>query len=106
MAKIQKPYPNFHAARLRSPGDFANIVVLDTLPNGIMLYGGRLKTDPRGASKIQSIRFPKDKFTPAQAKEWLREHNHRAILFEEATGEKKKSTEPKWPSISGEVVDE
>lgn len=90
MAKqISKPYPNYHAARLMNPGLFVQIRVLNTSPEGIMFYGGRLKTDPRGSSKTQAIRFPKDKFTAAQAKAWLKSHNHKPILFEPATGAKK-----------------
>lgn len=82
---IQKPYPNFHAARIKSPSAFVRIRVLDTLSNKILLYGGPLKTDPSGSTKIQSIRFPKDKFTVAEAKAWLKEHSYKPILFEPAS---------------------
>lgn len=78
------PYPNYHAARVKSPGDFARIVVLQTLPNGIMIYGGPLKSNPSGPGKPQSYRFPKSKFTPAEAKKWLADHNIKSILFEPA----------------------
>jgi len=80
------PFPNFHSARIKNPGLFTRIRVLQTLPNGIMIYGGPLKTDPEGSGKAQAYRFPIDKFTVAEAKEWLREHNIRYIMFEKATG--------------------
>jgi hypothetical protein len=78
------PYPNFHAARVRTPDSFQNIVVLKTLPNGIMIYGGRLKSDPGGSSKSQAYRFPKSRFSVEQAKKWLADHNIKPILFEAA----------------------
>jgi len=78
------PYANFHAARIRDPDDFDHIIVLKTLDNGIMIYGGPLKSDPEGPTKTQSYRFPKDKFTVAEAKAWLKEHDIEYILFEPA----------------------
>jgi ATP-dependent protease ClpP protease subunit len=80
------PYPNFHAARIRDPKDFDHIVVLQTLPNGIMIYGGPLKSNPSGPTKTQAYRFPKSKFTVAEAKKWLKDHNITYILFEPASG--------------------
>jgi len=80
------PFPNFHSGRVKDPNLFARIVVLQTLPNGVMIYGGPLKTDPSGSGKPQAYRFPKSKFTAAQAKAWLKEHNIKTILFEPATG--------------------
>jgi len=79
------PYPNYHSARIRDPNDFVKIVVLQTLPNGIMIYGGRLKSEPNGKSKPQAYRLPKDKFTVAEAKKWLKDHNITYILFEPAS---------------------
>ncbi len=81
------PLPNFHAARTKSPESFDKIVVLKKLPNGIMIYGGKLKTDTAGDSKPQSYRFPKAKFTIQQAKSWLSENNIKIILFEPAEGD-------------------
>ena len=98
---ISKPYPNFHVARVREPGLFSRIRVLTTTKRGVMIYGGALKTKPRGASKTQSLRFPKDEFTAAQAKACLKENKQKYTSFEEATEGKKKS-EIKWPSIIGE----
>lgn len=86
---ISKPYPNFHSARIKSPGLFLRVRVFTTTKEGIMIYGGPLKSDPRGPTKRQAIRFPKDKFTVAQAKKWLKDHKVKYILFEPATGVKK-----------------
>lgn len=97
---IQKPYPNFHSARVRGPGLFLRVRVLQTTKTGVMIYGGPLKTDPRGASKTQSVRFPKKKFTAAQAKAWLKEHKQSYILFEPASEAKAKRL---WPTISKRV---
>jgi len=92
---IQKPFPNYHAARVKSPGLFLRVRVLQTTKEGIMLYGGPLKSKPKGATELQSVRFPKDKFTAAQAKKWLKEHKQKYTSFEPAAMKKK------WPSITG-----
>ena len=81
------PFPNFHSARVMNPDLFLRIRVLKVLPNGIMLYGGPLKSDPQGGTKTQTYRFPRKKFTVAQCKKWLRDHKIKYILFEKATGE-------------------
>jgi len=82
--EIQKPYPNFHSARIKSPGLFLRVRVIQTTKEGIMLYGGPLKSKPRGPTTLQSVRFPKDKFTVTQAKKWLKDHKHSYIIFEPA----------------------
>lgn len=79
------PFPNFHAARVHDPSDFVSIVVLKTLPNGVMIYGGKLKGG-EGGSTAQTYRFPRSKFTPAEAHQWLKDHNVKSMGFEEATG--------------------
>lgn len=99
MAAMQKPYPNYHAARVKSPGLFLRVRVMQTTKEGIMIYGGPLKTKPGGATEMQSIRFPKSKFTAAQAKKWLTDHKQKYILFEPAI---KKAI---WPTISKEKKD-
>lgn len=78
------PYPNFHAARIKQPGRFVKIRVIKVLPNGIMIYGGPFKTDPKGTWKTQAYRFPVKKWTVVRAKAWLRKHKIKWILFEKA----------------------
>jgi hypothetical protein len=95
---IQKPYPNYHAARIKAPNLFARIRVLQTTKEGIMIYGGPLKTDSKGSPKTQAIRFPKDKFSVKEARAWLKEHKYSVSLFEPATEKTKK----RWPTILGE----
>lgn len=90
---ISKPYPNFHSARIKSPGSFLRVRVFRTTKEGIMFYGGPLKSDPRGPAIVQAIRFPKKRYTAAQAKKWLKDHKQKYILFEPATDVKK------WSSI-------
>ena len=80
------PFPNFHAARVRPPGQFSRVRVLRTLANGVMIYGGPLKSDPGGGTKAQSYRFPRQRFSPEQARAWMRRHGLRVILLERATG--------------------
>ena len=85
--EIQKPYPNYHAVRIKNPGLFLRVRVFRTSKEGIMFYGGPLKRDPRGSAIVQAIRFPKTKFTAAQAKKWLKDHKQSYIRFEPATKE-------------------
>lgn len=70
------------------------IRVLSTSKEGIMFYGGPLKSKPRGATEVQTIRFPKDKFSVKEAKKWLKDHKQKYILFEPAKVEKL------WPTLS------
>jgi len=79
------PYENYHAARLQNPDLFLRIRVFKTTSEGIMFYGGPKKSDPRGGAEVQAIRFPKKKFTVAEAKKWLKDHDFKFILFEPAT---------------------
>ena len=83
------PYPNFHSARIRQPGRFFRIRVMVKLSNGIMIYGGPLKINPRGKGKVQAYRFPVKRWTVVRAKAWLRKHKIKWILFEKATKKKK-----------------
>lgn len=87
---IVNPFPNEHAARIKTPNLFVRILQLQKLPNGIRILGGPLKTDPQGSGKPQSYRFPKDKFTPAEARTWLKDQDIKFILFEPATAPQSK----------------
>lgn len=81
---ISKPYPNFHSARIKNPGLFVRIRVLSTSKEGIMFYGGPLKSDRTGPTIVQAIRFPKKTFSAKEAKTWLKDHKQKYILFEPA----------------------
>lgn len=96
---ISKPYPNYHVARIKAPNLFLRIRVIQTTKEGIMMYGDPLKSDPRGSTKTQAIRFPKDKYSAKEAKVWLKEYKYSAILFEPASESKAKHI---WPTITGE----
>jgi len=84
----KRPMPNFHSARIRDPDDFVRIVQLKELENGIRVIGGPLKSDPDGPTEAQAYRFPKDKFTVAEAKKWLKDHDIKYIDFEPASEDK------------------
>ena len=80
-----RPYPNEHAARLTDPDQYDEIRrVNDDFGAGIdAIYGIK-----DGTSELQAIRFDADRFTPAEAREWLADHDFEAMMFEEATGER------------------
>jgi HK97 family phage major capsid protein/HK97 family phage prohead protease len=80
-----RPYPNEHAARLTDPDQYDSIRrVNDEFGAGIdAIYGIK-----EGTSELQAIRFDADRFTPAEAREWLTDHDFDPMMFEEATGER------------------
>ena len=80
-----RPYPNEHAARLTDPDQYDSIRrVNDEFGSGIdAIYGIK-----DGTSELQAIRFDADRFTPAEAREWLSDHDFDPMMFEEATGER------------------
>lgn len=82
------PFPNEHAGRIRDPRGFDTVRRQNNAFGvGIHAIFGIIGTK----SQLQSIRFDKNRFTPAEARRWLIEHNHKAILFEPATGKQKAS---------------
>jgi len=81
------PYPNYHAARLRDPGDFVRIRQIGgSKSKGIRILGGPLKSKPDGPTVAQAIRFKAAQWTVSRAKAWLGEHGYKPIAFEPATG--------------------
>lgn len=82
----ERPYPNEHAARLKQPGQYDSIRrVNNEGGEGIdFIYGIK-----DGTSEIQAIRFDADRFSPAEARKWLSDHDFNPISFEEASVERK-----------------
>ncbi len=86
-----RPYPNEHAARLKDPSKYESFRRKNNEGGeGIDFIYGIL---PEGGSELQAIRFDKNRFTPTEAKAWLIDHDFKAILFEEASGERAVSEE-------------
>jgi len=82
-----KPYPNEHAARLEPPEKYDSFRRQnDKFGPGIHAIFGILNGPPR-KSELQAIRFDAKKFTVAEAKAWLKEHDYKPIRFEPASGE-------------------
>ena len=81
----QRPYPMEHAARLRDPAQYDEFRRKNNAGGeGVdFIYG--IKDD---RAELQAIRFRIEQFTAEQARQWLVEHDHTAIEFEEATGER------------------
>ncbi len=79
---INKPFPNEHSGRLVDPKKFDKFARQnDKGGAGIDFIFGITSDDK---SVLQAIRFDAKKFTPAEARAWLKDHNHTPILFEEA----------------------
>jgi len=101
------PYPNQHAARLRDPDDFeadTMVTLTEQFPDGITAIAGKLTGED--SITLHAVRFDAEKWTAAEAREWMRDHPDlgEVILFEEASGEKEKADEPATPE-PGSVAD-
>lgn len=87
------PYPNEHSARIKDPSLFktgkGNWGSQELKP-GLRRIAGRLKSNNEW--ETQAYRFDRTKFTPKQARDWLKENDIKYISFEVATGEKKAVT--------------
>jgi len=75
------PFPNFHAARQKSPSLFEPSSFRTStanFPKGITAIIGRLK----GKSKttIQSLRFDRKLWSPAEARKWLKDNGFNTSL--------------------------
>lgn len=84
------PLVNFHSGRVKDPGLFLEKPwATITIKPGIELVTGKLKTDGvKGPMVGQSYRFDIDKFTVQQAKDWLKKHKVKTLLFEPARPKK------------------
>lgn len=78
------PYPNQHAARLKSPDGYKTFrtITPDSFPEGLSVIIG---IKPDGKSEFQAIRADRQSFTFGEFKEWLREHGYTPMKIEEAT---------------------
>jgi HK97 family phage major capsid protein/HK97 family phage prohead protease len=76
-----RPYPNEHAARITDPDQYDEFARdVEAGGDGIdFIYG----INDNG-SEIQSIRFDSDRYSEAEAREWLRENDFDPIKFEPA----------------------
>jgi HK97 family phage prohead protease len=80
-----KPFPNEHAARIKSPGQYKRFRrENDAFGSGIDAIWGIRRDNNR--VELQAIRFDKNRFNVAQARKWLKDHDYVAIMFEPASG--------------------
>jgi len=86
-----KPYPNFHACRIREPDEFDSFRTSATTADERtieILYG---RDADSGDWAIASYRLPLDEWTEAEARTFCTDHE--GILFEPATGEEEESAD-------------
>ncbi len=77
------PYENEHSAVVGNPADFEpNFTRRLNKSGGVSIIIGKLKESGKTAAK--SYRFDKKKFTPDEAREWLKKHGQKTISFEKA----------------------
>lgn len=83
------PYSSEHSARVKDPSLFKNTGWSRTSvkgETGLDKIMGHLKDPPAGDPPvIQAYRFKKNKWTVAEAKKWLKDHNIKYIRFEPAS---------------------
>jgi len=81
------PYKGEHAARLKDPRRYETFRrENDKFGAGVHAIWGITED---GKAELQAIRFDAKKFSVAEAKKWLEEHDHKPILFEPAKREAK-----------------
>ena len=105
---VLKPQPditdNYIRMRIRNPktiieGSFRTITI--SASEGIKAVIGRLKKNPTGPTKIQSVLFEKDKWTVERAQTWINSHkedlkNLLADDFKEKKEEKTEKSQDKY----------
>jgi len=95
------PLPNEHVARIQQPDKYDRLRRQnDAFGEGIhVIYG--IKDEK---SEVQSIHFDAKKFTPEEAKQWLKVHEYEPIEFEPATkGEESVTTITMYGEVGFEV---
>jgi hypothetical protein len=84
------PFPQFHSARQKSPNQFqTNSFKTIKITDGVSAIIG--KPIGKESTEVQTYRFDKDKFTVAQAKQWLKDNKASSSDFEPASEEVKAS---------------
>lgn len=92
------PYLNYHSARIKNPDLFEEFATKE-IADGIMIILGIRKSGGKKVSETQAYRFEKSKFTPQQARAWLKKHNISGFTFEEASKEKKQNAAVVVPTV-------
>jgi len=78
------PFENEHAGRMKAPGGFkADSFRRKKIAPGVSMIVGRKKGET--TMTAQSVRFDKDKFTAAEARKWLADHDMKPLSFEAAS---------------------
>ncbi|HOM61918.1 MAG TPA: phage protease [Anaerohalosphaeraceae bacterium] len=96
------PYPNEHAARINNPDKYVRIRrENDKFEKGIHVLWGVL---PDGTVEVQAIRFDAGKFTPEEAKRWLKEHDYKKFQFEKASGKEEISASMYYARCPNESI--
>lgn len=100
---ITKPFAGEHSTRLQEPGKYdkfrrtkgGKIYFKTIIPAAISIIWGHPKGKAPATWVPQGLRFPKDKYTVAQAKKFLTDNKIKSIKFEPAKkeAEKKKKEE-------------
>ncbi len=89
-----RPFPQEHAARLRDPSAYDRFRRRNNAAGRGVDFIFGIKSGQSGAD-LQAIRFRLSRFTAAEAKQWLSDHDYKPIQFEEATGKRTKVDAPK-----------
>lgn len=81
------PFPKEHSSRQNDPDKYIRIRrENDKFGSGIDVIWG-VKSD--GSVEVQAIRFDKNKYSPSEVKEWLKNHDYKTSI-EQATEKKER----------------
>lgn len=99
------PFTDFHAGRVEDPGKYKKIVTKD-LGDGIQLLLGVLNEDDESKTETQSYHFDKDKWTPEEAKKWLKDHDVKTTEFAAAAEKSDVKENETYTTHVGDVVED
>lgn len=92
------PYPNEHAARQLDPEVYKVVGSKEAAPGVRLLFAKKNPDDAKEPSKVQAVRFDRQKFTADEARKWLKDHDYKADDFEAASPPATDSEEGAPPS--------
>ncbi len=110
---VAEAYPNEHAFRMTNPGKYVRIRRQNNkFASGIHAIFGVFNKGGKATTELQAIRFDAEKFSYADAKAWIKEHDFKPIESSKATGKSAESAPetiehdsvPETPRADGEAA--
>ncbi len=87
-----KPFPNEHAARQIDPKQFKAFRRMHkAFPTGIdAIFGLYREPHKKTKTALQALRFRADKWSPSEARAWLKAHKLKSVLLVAKSAKRKR----------------